>query len=295
VTAAAYNGLTFQIAKAEFIMIELTISPAIVVVATVAAVAVVLAAVVARRAKVRAAGVERRLAGLYAEIEKAIGSRIDRGVGGGWRDQVSVELKRLAASSETSRRDTAAADWTSIAVRAIDEAARVVQLLKPGGEPAGITAALGLAERLATSREAIAALAKSSDLQGALVSGTLNDVLTTAPLLAAYFGRDAELAPIIEAYLLAAAALRLSLANANIVVETPAVLSIVSGRDIRGEAVDGRELRRIPHARALANRVADRLVSGENLVVYCSVPGWTTREECRPAAAVFWNSASWLA
>jgi hypothetical protein len=283
----------FRIAKAGFIMIELTISPAIVVVTTVAVVAVGFATVVARRATVRATAVERRLAGLYSEIEKAIGNRIDRGMGGGWRDQVSGELKRLAASSDISRR--AAADWTSIAVRAIDEAAHAVQSLKPRGDPAATAAALGLAERIAASREAIAALAKTNDLEAALVSGTLNDVLTTAPLLSTYFSREAELAPVVEAYQLAAAALRLPLANASIVVETPAVLSIVSGRDIRGEAVDGRELRRIPQARALANRVADRLVSGENLVVYCSVPGWTTRDERRPAAAVFWNSASWLA
>jgi hypothetical protein len=112
--------------------------------------------------------------------------------------------------------------------------------------------------------------------------------------VAGYFSRNVGLTPVIEAYLLAAAALRLALAEAAIVVETPPVLSIVSGREMRGEAIDGRELRRIPQARTLANRAADRLAPGESLVVYCSVPGWRTRKGYRPAAVVFWNSASWL-
>jgi hypothetical protein len=260
-----------------------------------AAVAVLSAVMLARRAATRAVAAERRLSALYSEIEAAIGDRIDRSAGGGWRDQVSASLKRLATvTSNPSGRGDTTTDWMSTAVRALDTAARAVEALEPESEPARIAAALGLAGRLAESREGVGAVASANDLESALVSGTLNDVLTTAPLVAGYFSRDAGLAPVTEAYLIAAAALRLALAEANIVVETPAVLSIVSGREARGEVLDGRELRRIREAKTLANRIADRLAPGENLIVYCSVPGWTTRDARRPPAVVFWNSASWL-
>lgn len=260
-----------------------------------AVVASLSAAMIARRAATRAAAAERRLNALYAEIEAAIGDRIERSAGGRWRDDVSEALRRLAsarfgAASPGHPGD----DWTTIAVRALDLAARAIEVFEPDSEPARIAAALGLAGRLADSRKAVGAVANVDDLEGALVSGTLNDVLTTAPLIAGYFNRDAGLAQVSEAYSVAAAALRLVLAEAGTVVETPAVLSIVSGREARGEALDGRELRRIPQAKALANRIADRLAPGEQLIVYCSVPGWTTGDVRRPPVVVFWNRASWL-
>jgi hypothetical protein len=259
----------------------------------VAAIAIVSAIVATSRAAMRAAAAEGRLKALCTEIEAAIGNRIDWSAGRRWRDQVSAELKRIAGSRAAGPCE-AGADWIATAGRAIDLAAQAVAALEPESEPARIAAALGLAERLAANREGVGTIANAGDLEGALVSGTLNDVLTTAPLLAGYFGHDAGLIRVIESYLLAASALRLALAEVEIFVETPAVLSIVWGRQVRGESMDGRELRRIPQARTLANRLADKLTPGENLIVYCSVPGWTAREKHRPAAVVFWNSASWL-
>jgi hypothetical protein len=285
-----HSGLRCRTAKSEFIMTEL-LAPPTLAAAIVAAVAIASAIVVTNRAMTRATAAQRQLAALYAEIETAIGSRIDRSSGRRWRDQVSSELKRLAvASAGATGRDEAGAEWIAIAVRALGAAAA----LEPESEPGRIAAALGLADRLAASLEGVGAIAGMHELEDALLSGTLNDVLTTAPLVAGYFSRNASLAPVMEAYLLAAAALRLALVERGVVVEAPAVLSTISGRDARGEAMDGRELRRIPQARTLANRFADRLAPGENLVVYCSVPGWRTRNEHRPAAVVFWNSASWL-
>jgi hypothetical protein len=262
---------------------------------TFVVVTIVLAIVYVRHEAARAGNAERRLSALYTEIEAVIGDRIDRSGGGRWREHVSAELKRLAAASAGAPRRREDGDsWIAIAGRALETALRSVQGLGPHSARGKNPLALGLAERLTASHESVAALAGSDDLETALVSGALNDVLTTAPLLVGYFAREGELAVVIEAYLLAAAALRLALAEIGIVLDIPAVLSIASSRDVRGEALDGRELRRIPQARTLANRIADRLVPGANLVVYCSVPGWTTREGRRPPDVVFWNSASWL-
>jgi hypothetical protein len=277
-------------------MIELLTSPTVIAVgAAILAVGAIFATIMARRATARAATAERRLTALYAEIEAAIGSHIDHSAGGAWREQVAAGLRQLAAHAAVpAGRGDVTVYWIAAANRALDVAARAVDALEADSEPARIAAALGLAERLSDSQAAIGAITSASDLENALVSGALNDVLTTAPLVAGYFSRNAMLAPVTEGYLTAAAALRLALAEASIVVDTPPVLSIVSGRETRGEGIDGRELRRIPQARALANRTADRLAPGENLVVYCNVPGWTTREAQRQPAVVFWNSASWL-
>jgi hypothetical protein len=277
-------------------MTEVVASPSLAAIAAAipAAIAIASAIVVTGRARVRAAAAERRLTTLYAEIATAIGSGIDCSTAGRSRDQVSAELKRVIAARAARPHRDEADDWVAIAVRALDTASRVVAALEAGNDTAHVATALGLSERVAASRETVASVVSARDLNDALMSGALNDVLTTAPLLAGYFSRDARLATVIEAYVLAAAALRLALAEANVLVETPAVLSIVSDREARGEAMDPRELRRIPQARTLANSIADRLAPGENLIVYCSVPGWTTQEKHRPAAVVLWNSASWL-
>src|SRR5258708_6052035 len=88
-------------------MTELLASPIHVAVSAAVLAAVVIAAalVVTSRAIARAAAAERQLAALYAEIETAIGQWIDRSSGGGWRDQVSAELKRLAAASPRATGD----------------------------------------------------------------------------------------------------------------------------------------------------------------------------------------------
>jgi type II secretory pathway pseudopilin PulG len=264
-------------------------------------IAVVLACLlIVQRTRERTAKAERRLAILYAAVEAAVGDQIDRSFGGNWHDQVALGLKRLASAipalseADRARGAGSVSNWLGSANQALDAAAKEVGMLPPGSESARVTTTLRLAGRIQQTLQDLSTIDSPADLENALSAGLLNDLMTTAPLLSAYFGGDPSLATVVEGYLCAAAALKLALLERAISVDVPAIFSIVPRSEAHGDTVDGRELRHIPAARAHANRMADRLMPGESLVVYCSVPGWTGRDGKRPPSLVFWNRASWL-
>ncbi|MGF3024730.1 hypothetical protein ACQVP2_18140 [Methylobacterium aquaticum] len=279
-------------------MIDLASPITVVALAAGLALAVIgVALVLVRRARAQARKAERRLGALFAEIDAALGERIDRSSGGSWRDQVGQGLRRLTAeASARMTGDTAKAepDWVRTAEHALAAAAGAVRAFQPGSEMAQVAEWLRLVERIQATLSSLSALRDGADIENALVSGVLNDLLTTEPLIAAYFGRDPAMVPVTEGYRIAASALRLALFGHGYAVDTPAPLSILSSADVRQEAVDGRELRRLAGPKALANRMAARLLPGESLVVYPMVPGWSTRESRQAPTVAVWNRASWL-
>ena len=248
-------------------------------------------------ARARALRAERRLAALYADIEAAIGERIGTETGSSWRDQVSRGLERLASEAASARMQDAAGgepNWLETASRALDRGARAARTFRAGSETERTVATLQLAERIDATLKSLLTLRDEDDLENALVSGGLNDLFTTEPLLAVYFARDPAMIPVAEAYRIAGSALRLALAGHGVYVETPTPLSIISAAEARQNTVDGRELRRLATPRALANRMADRLQPGESLVVYSTVPGWKTADSHHVPVVAVWNRASWL-
>lgn len=247
--------------------------------------------------------VSKRLATLRKELSRATGEPENASARVDWSRRLlerlakeHVELQRLRqAGGGPSLADPAS--LVQLAAAALREAADLARRGGGQGDAAQFVEAFALAAEIERALALVSGLRlgeQPSALEDALRAGDLGAIFSASAALSAYFATDRYLAPLDAALRIAVAALAGALAARDVIVVVARPLTVASGGGLSLDRIDRRELRRVATIRALANRAADRLARGEELIVDCSGLGWRSTNGDRPPDAVCWDRGSWL-
>jgi hypothetical protein len=155
---------------------------------------------------------------------------------------------------------------------------------------------LNLAANLQATLQALRQAAVKDDAARALAdmlrAGELNHVMTTSPLLQAYFGDDDTAIGLRASYQACAALIELALAHAKmIVILVPPLTTVAHGQPVGFD--DQRGLRQIKEVHDRVMREARSVHDGDHLVVDCLTPGWRIGTQLKQPRIVAFDRGAW--
>ena len=206
-----------------------------------------------------------------------------------------AELESLRRASSPPKLDNAD-ELTRLAIATLHDAKALIQQGVYESDAAQFVELLKLrpeCERTLALLENLQLSERPGALEDELRAGRLAALYSSSSAMSAYFEGDRSLGPLNARLKIASAALSAALAERGVAVVVAKPLTVTSG-SLTIDRIDRRELRRIPSIRAIANRAADRLTRGEDLIIDCPGAGWRAPQGDRQPDAICWDRGSWL-